>query len=261
MQISDLKEGPVLNIEDLTVAYKHKNVWLDAVRDVSLQINAGQIYGLVGESGSGKTTIAMAVMRYLGDAGKVLNGKIRFIGRDLLSLNEKEMRDIWGGQMSLVPQNPLSSLNPSIRIGEQLAETLRRHRGLERTEAKERAIQLLRKVKLPDPERVAEDYPHQISGGMQQRVMIAMAISTTPRLLVLDEPTTSLDVTTQASILDLFRDLIEGSEMAVLYVTHNLGVVAQMCDRVVVLYAGELVEDASLSDLFDLPLHLHLAVH
>ncbi len=246
---------PILQIENLTVAYQQGTAWLDAVRDFSLQIEPGQTYGLVGESGSGKTTIAMAVMRYLGEEGRVLQGRIALDGRDLLALSENQMRQVWGAQMSLVPQNPLSSLNPSIRIGEQLAEGLRFHEGLDRASAERRVIQLLRLVRLPEPEVVANNYPHQISGGMQQRILIAMALSTSPRLLVLDEPTTSLDVTTQASILDLFRDLIQGIQSAVLYVTHNLGVVAQICDRVAVLYAGELVEDAPLKDLFSQPLH------
>ncbi len=246
---------PILQIEGLNVAYQQETAWQEAVRDFSLQIEPGQSYGLVGESGSGKTTIAMAIMRYLGEEGRVLQGRIALDGRDLLTLSESEMRQVWGAQMSLVPQNPLSSLNPSIRIGEQLAEVLRFHEGLDRAAADARIIQLLRMVRLPEPEVVANNYPHQISGGMQQRVLIAMALSTAPRLLILDEPTTSLDVTTQASILDLFRDLLQGIQSAVLYVTHNLGVVAQICDRVAVLYAGELVEDAPLEDLFRQPLH------
>jgi peptide/nickel transport system ATP-binding protein len=252
---SSLSTPPILQIENLSVAYQQETAWLEAVRDFSLQIEPGQSYGLVGESGSGKTTIAMAIMRYLGEEGRVFQGRIALDGRDLLALSESEMRRVWGAQMSLVPQNPLSSLNPSIRIGEQLAEVLRFHEGLDRAAADARIIKLLRMVRLPEPEVVANNYPHQISGGMQQRVLIAMALSTAPRLLVLDEPTTSLDVTTQASILDLFRDLIHGIQSAVLYVTHNLGVVAQICDRVAVLYAGELVEDAPLEDLFRQPLH------
>jgi peptide/nickel transport system ATP-binding protein len=247
--------SPILRIEDLTVAYRHKDTWLEAVREIDLEIEPGQIYGLVGESGSGKTTIAMAIMRYLGESGRILKGRIEFSSRDLASLRQSEMRRIWGAQMNLVPQNPFTSLNPSIRIGEQLAEALRHHERLDRKAASARALQLLRLVRLPDSERIADSYPHQISGGMQQRVLIALALSTTPRLLVLDEPTTNLDVTTQASILDLFRDLIQGIQTSVLYVTHNLGVVAQMCDRVAVLYAGELVEDGSMDDLFRQPLH------
>jgi peptide/nickel transport system ATP-binding protein len=249
------KPGPILRVDNLAVAYQVGGRWLDAVRDVSLEIQRGKTYGLVGESGSGKTTIAMAIMGFLGPQGKVRQGKIEFDGQSLLDLNPAQMRRVWGNQISLVPQNPLSALNPSILVGEQIAETLRHHQGMDRQQARQRTVQLLRTVRLPDPERVADSYPHQISGGMQQRVMIALAVSANPRLLVLDEPTTSLDVTTQASILDLFRDLIQGLETSVLYVTHNLGVVAQICDRVAVLYAGELVEDAPLNDLFRQPLH------
>ena len=248
-------QSPTLIIEDLTVAYRHGDLLLDAVRDFSLQIAPGQTYGLVGESGSGKTTIAMAVMRYLGGTGVVRAGKIEFDGRDLLSLSTAEMSQVWGVEMSLVPQNPLSSLNPSIRVGEQLSEILRHHQGLDRETARAKTLELFRMVRLPDPQRVADSYPHQISGGMQQRVLIAMALSTTPCLLILDEPTTSLDVTTQASILDRMSELIIDLQSSILYVTHNLGVVAQICDRVAVLYAGELVEDAALEDLFRKPLH------
>ncbi len=248
-------DTPTLKIDNLSVAYRYGSAWLEAVRGVSFQIEPSQTYGLVGESGSGKTTLANAIMRYLGETGQVRGGEIEFDGQDLLSLNQEQMRAFWGVEISLVPQNPLSSLNPSIRVGEQVAEILRHHRGLDRAAARERSINLLSMVRMPDPERVADSYPHQISGGMQQRILIAMALSTSPRLLILDEPTTNLDVTTQASILDLFRDLIKGKQTAVLYVTHNLGVVAQMCDRVAVLYAGELVEDASLADLFTRPLH------
>jgi peptide/nickel transport system ATP-binding protein len=249
------EQEPILRVDDLAVAYQVGGRWLDAVREISLVIQRGQTYGLVGESGSGKTTIAMAIMGFLGPQGKVRQGKIEFNGHDLLGLNQAQMRQVWGTQMSLVPQNPLSALNPSILVGEQIAETLRHHQAMDTRKARQRTIQLLRTVRLPDPERVADSYPHQISGGMQQRVMIALAVSANPRLLVLDEPTTSLDVTTQASILDLFRDLILGLETSVLYVTHNLGVVAQICDRVAVLYAGELVEDATLGELFRQPLH------
>jgi len=247
--------SPILRVENLSVAYRSGRAWLDAVQDVSLAVHPGETYGLVGESGSGKTTLANAVMRYLGENARVRAGKIEFNGRDLYSLPDDEMRRIWGAEVSLVPQNPLSSLNPSIRIGEQVAEILRHHQGVDKAAARKRAVDLLARVRLPDPERLAEQFPHQVSGGMQQRVMIAMALSTSPRLLVLDEPTTSLDVTTQASILDLFRDLIQDSQTAVLFVTHNLGAIAEICDRVAVLYAGELVEDAPLAGLFDRPLH------
>ena len=245
----------ILSLENLTIAYRQAGKWLDAVRDVSLDIRAGETYGLVGESGSGKTTLALAIMGYLGENGSVTQGEIKLSGRNLLTLNEVELREVWGRQVALVPQNPQSSLNPSLRIGEQLAETLRYQQGLTSTEAHQKAVQLLNMVHIADAELVADSYPHQISGGMQQRVMIAMALSTEPRLLVLDEPTTSLDVTTQAVILDLVRELIRGRQTAALYVTHNLGVVAQICDRVGVLYAGELVEEANTIDLYHKPVH------
>jgi peptide/nickel transport system ATP-binding protein len=252
---STSSQPPILNIENLTIAYQQGGQWLDAVRDVSFSINAGETYGLVGESGSGKTTIVLAVMRYLGQNGKVRQGKIELDGRDLLALSETEMRRVWGEKITMVPQNPQSSLNPSIRIGEQISETLRFHKGLNKSAARERSLELLKMVHLADPERVAASFPHQISGGMQQRVMIAMALSTEPLMLILDEPTTSLDVTTQAVILDLVKELIQGRQTAGLYVTHNLGVVAQVCDRVAVLYAGDLVEDAGTIDLYRRPLH------
>ena len=247
--------SPLLSIEGLSVAYKQEDTWLNAVRDFSLSLNSGQTYGLVGESGSGKTTVALALVRYLGESGRIQEGRIGFAGQDLLALDSSEMGRIWGGEIAFVPQDPLSSLNPSITIGEQLAEVLRHHQSTSRDEAREAALSLLESVRVPDPYRVAASYPHQLSGGMQQRVLIAMALSTEPKLLVLDEPTTALDVTTQAVILDLFRDLIRERETAALYVTHNLGVVAQICDRVAVLYAGELVEDAAIGDLFIQPLH------
>jgi peptide/nickel transport system ATP-binding protein len=249
------KETPVLKIENLSVAYRQGKDWLNAVREVSFQIRPGETYGLVGESGSGKTTLVLAALRYLGLDGAVQGGTVELDGRDLLKLSLAEMRQVWGKQITMVPQNPQSSLNPSIRIGEQIAETLRHHQALNPSAANHRAIDLLEAVHIADPKRVAQSYQHQISGGMQQRAMIALALSTEPLLLILDEPTTSLDVTTQAVILDLVRELIRDRRTAALYVTHNLGVVAQVCDRVAVLYGGELVEDAATKDLYKQPLH------
>ncbi len=246
---------PLLTISNLTVSYRHGRTWQDAVRDVSLTIAAGQTVGLVGESGSGKSTIALALMRYLGPDGRVRRGQIQFDGRDLLALAPEAMRAVWGREISLVPQDPFSSLNPAIRVGEQVAEPLRRHLGLNQKAAAQRALALLEMARIPDPARVARSYPHQLSGGMQQRVMLAMALGTEPKLLVLDEPTTNLDVTTQAAVLDLLADLIRERDTAVLYVTHNLGVVAHICDRVAVLYAGELVEDAPTAVLYRQPIH------
>lgn len=239
----------ILNIENLTVSYRQSHHWLDAVREVSLSLAAGQSYGLVGESGSGKSTLALAILRALSDNGAVRAGRIELAGRDLLALGPAEMRRVWREQIKLVPQDPLSSLNPSLRVGQQLAE------GLPGPAAPQRVLELLDMVHLADPERVAQSFPHQLSGGMQQRVMIAMALSTEPLLLVLDEPTTNLDVTTEAVILDLLAELVRQRDTAVLFVSHNLNVVARFCDRVAVLYAGELVEDAAVSELYARPLH------
>lgn len=243
---------PILDIENLTVSYRQGKRRLDAVRNVSLTIEAGQIYGLVGESGSGKSTLALAIMNFLSENGAVHRGSIRLRGRDLSQVSKGGMQQIWRQELRLIPQNPLPSLNPSLRIGEQILETLDIP---DKGEARRRVLELLDLVRIADPERVADTYPHQLSGGQQQRVMIAMALSGEPALLVMDEPTTNLDVTTEAAILDLVRDLIASRNTAVLYVTHNLGVVAQLCDRVAVLYAGELVEDAAVPDLFRQPLH------
>jgi peptide/nickel transport system ATP-binding protein len=247
--------APVLDIADLTISYRSEGAWLNAVRDFSLSLHAGETCGLVGESGSGKTTVVLAIMRSLGPSGRVDRGRILLKGRDLLALSQQEMRSVWGREIMLVPQDPLSALNPSLRVGDQLAEPMQQHLGFSHADARKRAVELLEMVHIADPQRVAQSYPHQISGGMQQRVMIAMALSTEPALLVLDEPTTSLDVTTQAVVLDLVRELIRGRQTTALYISHNLGVVAQICDRVAVLYAGDLVEAASTVDLFRVPLH------
>ncbi|MEP7284243.1 MAG: dipeptide ABC transporter ATP-binding protein [Chloroflexota bacterium] len=247
--------APVLSIENVTISYQIEKIWADVVRDVSLQIGPDQIYGLVGESGSGKSTLALAAMRYLATNGRVSSGKILLDGENLLDKSTPEMEHIWGMKMNLVPQDPGGSLNPSIRIGSQLAEITQHHYKLSRQQAWQRGIELLREVRIADPERIVNRYPHQLSGGQQQRVLIAMALSTEPRVLVLDEPTTNLDVTTEATVLDLFSDLIHKHGSATLYVTHNLGVVAQLCDRVAVLYAGEIMEDATVADLFRQPLH------
>ncbi len=242
---------PILTLDDVTIGYQQQGRWLEAVRDVSLTIHAGETYGLVGESGSGKSTLALAALRYLAENGAVRGGRILLREQNLLELNEPAMRRIWASQMKLVPQNALSSLNPSLRIGEQLAEGLPGANG----NRDENIHDLLRMVRLADPERVAAAYPHQLSGGMQQRIMIALALGAEPDLLVLDEPTTALDVTTEAAILDLVGDLIKQRSTAVLFVSHNLGVVADICDRVAVLYAGELVEDAPVDALYAQSLH------
>ncbi len=247
--------SPILRIKGLTVAYKLREKVHNAVRDFSLQIEPGQKYGLVGESGSGKTTIALAILNYLGEDGLIQGGEIQFKGKDLLGLTKSQLMEVWGSQISLVPQNPQSSLNPSMRIGDQIAEVFSGRNGDFAGDIQSRVLTLLGRVHLPEPGKTARMYPHQISGGMQQRVLIAMALSLNPELLLLDEPTTALDVTTEASILDLLQEEITGSGSSALYVTHNLGVAAQFCDRLAVLYAGDLVEDGPLLDIFQRPLH------
>lgn len=245
----------ILDISDLTVAYRYGDEWLEAVRDVSLSIHQNEIYGLVGESGSGKTTLALAVMNYLGKGGSIRLGKIKLGEIDLLSLPVSQLREVWGKKITFVPQNPQSALNPSLQIGNQMIEILQHQLDLSRKEAEAQTLEWLERVKIADPDRVVTCFPHQISGGMQQRIMIAMALCTSPELIILDEPTTNLDVTTQAMILNLVSDLIQEQQAGVLYVTHNLGVVAQLCDRVGVMYASELVEESGTQDLFNNPLH------
>jgi peptide/nickel transport system ATP-binding protein len=244
-------QPPTLALEDVTIAYRRGSRWLDAVRDARLRITPGQTYGLVGESGSGKSTLALAVLRQLPRNGAVRRGNILLQGEDLLALDDQALRAVWARRIKLVPQNALSALNPSLRIGDQVAEGLAPNGDAPQA----RVLELLRLVRLPDPARVAAGYPHQLSGGMQQRVLIALALSAEPDLLVLDEPTTALDVTTEAAILDLVDDLIKQRRTSVLFVSHNLGVVARICDRVAVLYAGEMVEDAAVADLYRRPLH------
>jgi peptide/nickel transport system ATP-binding protein len=244
-----------LEVENLTVAYRQGGIERKALRNISLTLQIGKVYGLVGESGSGKTTLALAIMRYLPPQAVIRQGKIQFNDRNLLEMSADEMRQIWGKDMTYIPQDPESSLNPSIKIGEQIAEGMRIHQGLTKVEAQEATLDWIEKVRLSDPVRVSRSYPHQISGGMQQRVLIAMALSAKPKLLVLDEPTTNLDVTTQASVLNLLQELLAAGGMTALYVTHNLGVVGQFCDHVSVLYAGELVERGPKGSVYDRPLH------
>jgi peptide/nickel transport system ATP-binding protein len=246
---------PVIEAKKLSIEYRIGKSWLNAVYDIDLAINPLQIHGLVGESGSGKSTLGLAMMRYLASNARIASGEIWFDGEDIAQLPLERMRQIWGKHIALVPQNPLDSLNPTLNIGEQMAELTQLHLGLSNGDALKQACEALDSVKIADPEKILRRYPHQLSGGMQQRVMIAMALSTRPKLLILDEPTTALDVTTQAVILDLIRDLIKEEQAAALYVSHNLGTIAQLCDYVTVLYAGEIMETASVHDLFAKPLH------
>jgi len=245
--------GKLLEVDALGVSFGRARVRvLDAI---SLSVARGEIVGLVGESGSGKSVTALATMRLLGDGARIESGAIRLDGEDLLTLSANDMRKRRGRDLAMIFQEPMTSLNPLFRAGFQIGETLEAHLGVSRAVARERAIALMRAVGIAAPERRVDDYPHQLSGGMRQRVMIAMAIACEPRLLIADEPTTALDVTIQAQILSLIRALRDAQGMGVLLITHDLGVVAGMADRVVVMYAGQIVEEASTADLFRRPRH------
>ena len=245
----------LLDVRGLGISYRVGRRWLRALREFNLQLDAGQVVGIVGESGSGKSTAALALMHYLSANGRIDGGDLRFLGEDMLAMGAADLRRLWARHIKLVPQNAGAALNPSIKVGRQVAEALKAAEGIEGAKADQQVIASFRAVNLVDPAQVAERYPHELSGGMQQRVAIAMALMCQPDLLILDEPTTGLDVTTEAVILDLLRALIGGRGAGVLYITHNLGVVAQLCQRVVVLYAGEIMEEAPVAQLFASPRH------
>jgi peptide/nickel transport system ATP-binding protein len=245
---------PLLEIRDLHVHYPGPEGPVRAVDGVSLALEPGETYALVGESGCGKTALTLAVIRLV-EPGRIASGSIRFEGRDLLSLSEAEMCRIRGARIGMVFQEAGAALNPVMRIGDQAGESLRVHRGLGKKEARAAAIGLLRRVALPDAERQAMAYPHELSGGMKQRALLAAAIACEPPLLIADEPTTALDVTLQAQILDLLRRLKSEMGLTLLLVTHDLGVVAENADRVGVMYAGRIVEEAPVRDLFEDPKH------
>jgi len=248
--------APLLEIEDLRTQFFTRDGVVRAVDGVSYAVNAGETLAVVGESGCGKSVTALSVLRLIpSPPGRIVSGHIRFQGRDLLQLSESEMRDIRGNEISMVFQEPMTSLNPVLTVGRQIGETLRLHQGLDARAAHGRAVEMLRLVHIPEPERRVAQYPHQLSGGMRQRVMIAMALACNPRLLIADEPTTALDVTIQAQILDLMRELKAKIDAAIVLITHDLGVVAEMAQRVVVMYAGRKVEEAPVEDLFRRPMH------
>ncbi|GAA3734701.1 hypothetical protein GCM10022225_16360 [Plantactinospora mayteni] len=249
------RSSPLLELRHLRTDIALRRGTVHALDDVSLQVRPGETLGIVGESGSGKTMTALSVMGLLPSGGEVVGGEIRFEGRDLRSLPPEEVRRIRGVRMGMVFQDPLTSLNPTMRIGTQVAEPLRVHQGVGRAQAREQAVDILRRVGMPRPEKVVDNYPHELSGGMRQRVAIAMALVCSPRLLIADEPTTALDVTTQRQILELIDDLREEFGMAVVLVTHDLGVIAGRADRVAVMYAGRVVETASTAELFRSPRH------
>jgi len=247
--------APLVAIDKLRVVFHgDRGRVTHAVDSVSLEVDRGVTLGLVGESGSGKSVTALAVMGLLPDKAEI-SGAVSFDGRNLLDLPDRDLRDLRGNRLAMIFQEPMTSLNPSYTIGEQIIEALIRHRGLDRDAARARAIQLLRQVHIGSPEQRIDDYPHHLSGGMRQRVMIAIALACDPQLLIADEPTTALDVTIQAQILDLLRELKASRSASIILITHDLGVVAEVCDEVAVMYAGEVVERAPVDALFDRPQH------
>ncbi|KUG21801.1 oligopeptide transport atp-binding protein oppd [hydrocarbon metagenome] len=245
----------LLEIKDLKTAFDTAQGRISAVDGVSLKVNSGETMGIVGESGCGKTMLALSIMRLIPANGKIINGEIFFSGKDLLKLSDEEMRAKRGSEISMVFQEPMTSLNPVFRIGEQIAEAIRLHQHLPAKQAMELSVEQLREVGIPDPQKRAMDYPHNFSGGMRQRVMIAMAMSCHPRLMLADEPTTALDVTIQAQILDLISGLKKKNNMAVVLITHDLGVIAQAAEKVAVMYAGKIVESSTVENIFENPLH------
>ena len=245
----------LLEVDDLNVVFHTIDGPIRVLEKVGFGIGRGEIVGLVGESGSGKSVTSLAIMRLLGEQGMVEQGAIQLDGRDLTALTQREMLSVRGRIVSMIFQEPMTSLNPVYTVGFQIAEVLIEHLGLSSRDAMRRAVELLQQVGIPAAERRAHDYPHQLSGGMRQRVMIAMAIACRPSLLIADEPTTALDVTIQAQILDLIKLLREEIETAVLMITHDLGVIATTADRVIVMYAGQIVEEAPVAPLFEHPRH------
>jgi len=247
---------PILEVEDLRTHFFTRDGITRAVDGVSFTVAPGETLGIVGESGCGKSVTALSILRLLpARLGRIVGGSVRFEGQELLDLPESGMREIRGNRIAMIFQEPMTSLNPVLTIGDQIAEAVTIHQGASRTDALKRAAEMLRLVRIPDPEKRLGDYPHQFSGGMRQRVMIAMALSCSPRLLVADEPTTALDVTVQAQIIKLMLELKQATGAAVMLITHDLGVIAETCQRVIVMYAGRVVEQAEVTELFDAPLH------
>jgi peptide/nickel transport system ATP-binding protein len=247
---------PVLEVDDLAVTFSRRGeAATRAVDGVSFSVAPGETIGLVGESGCGKSVTSLAVMGLLPRRGVSVTGSVRFEGQELLGADDRMLRRLRGADMAMVFQDPLSSLNPTVPIGTQVTEVLLEHRDMDRRRAAREAVELLDKVGIPDPSRRLKEYPHQLSGGMRQRALIAMALACSPRLLIADEPTTALDVTIQAQILELLRELVVGSGTALVMITHDLGVVAGLCDRVNVMYAGRIIESAERHELFAKPRH------
>lgn len=250
-----MRSHPLLKVKNLALEFNTYRGVVKALDDVNFQIFGKERFGLAGETGCGKSVTALSILKLVPKPGRIVNGEIIFRGEDLLRKSQKEMQKIRGSKISMVFQDPTSSLNPVFKIGDQINGVIRKHQNLNEKEARERALELLEKVKLADPTRVLRMYPHELSGGMKQRVMIAIALSCHPDLLIADEPTTNVDVTIQAEILDLMRDLQRDFKSSILYITHNLAVIAETCDRVGIMYAGNIVEVGSTKDIFSSPLH------
>ena len=250
-----IRPGQILRVEDLKTHFFTRDGVVKAVDGVSYSVAEGETLAVVGESGCGKSISALSILRLVPQPGKIVGGVIRFEDRNLLEASEAEMRSLRGNRISMIFQEPMTSLNPVLTIGRQVAEAVRLHQGLSRADARDKAVEMLRLVHIPEPEARIRQYPHQLSGGMRQRVMIAMALACNPKVLIADEPTTALDVTIQAQILELIQELKDKLGTAVILITHDLGVVAETAQRVVVLYAGRKVEEASVYELFANPLH------
>ncbi|MGD9701568.1 MAG: ABC transporter ATP-binding protein [Acidimicrobiia bacterium] len=249
-------DGSILSVEGLSVEFLTEHGWVSVVHDVSFSVGRNETVGIVGESGSGKTVTSMAIMGLLRKGnGRISAGRIVIEGQDTSTFTNREMADLRGDRVAMIFQEPMTSLNPAFTVGDQIAETVRRHRRVSRKVAWQRAVETLSLVGIPNAARRVNSYPHEFSGGMRQRAMIAMALSCEPVLLIADEPTTALDVTIQAQILDLLGSMREELGMSILFITHDLGVVADTCDRVVVMYAGEVVEQSQVADLFHRPVH------
>ena len=247
--------APLLAVRDLSIAFRGPQGEVQATRGIDFSLQPGERVGIVGESGCGKTITGLSILGLLPARSSRVTGRIEFEGRDLLTLSPREMRAIRGARIGMICQEPVSALDPVFTVGEQIAESLRTHRGFTRRQAREQAIQALDAVGIPLPQRRVDEYPHQLSGGMRQRAMIAIALACEPRLLIADEPTTALDVTIQAQIIRLLADLSRRSGTALLFITHDLGVVAETCDRLLTMYAGEVVEDARVDDALVRPRH------
>jgi len=244
-------DGPILEIENLSISFFTRLREIPAVMDFSVTVHPGEAVGLVGESGCGKSTVALGIMQDLGVNGRIVGGSIKFKGRDLNEMSGEELRDIRGNEIAMIYQEPMASLNPAMKIGKQMMEVPMIHEGVSKEEAYARALEVVTDVKLPDPERILKSYPHQLSGGQQQRIVIAMALMSKPALLILDEPTTALDVTVEAAVVDLVKDLGKKYGTSMLFISHNLGLVLETCDRICVMYSGEAVETGSIEDVFD----------